>query len=189
MKRTMTLRDVILLGLMAALVLIFSGLRIYIPLPVDHAAIQFGNIMCVLSGLMLGPLGGLSSAVGSCLYDLFNPVYAPEAWITFLTKFFIGFLAGLIAHWGGRNGARRGWNLAGAAAGSLAYVVLYLGKSLIMGRYVFSLAAGSPMMLYIVPKAATSLVNAVIAVVVAVPLWELIRRPLSVSSKRPRPLS
>lgn len=178
MERKISLRQIVLIGLMSALVLIFSGFRIYIPLPVDHAAIQFGNIMCVLSGLLLGPIGGLASAIGSALYDLFNPAYAPEAWITFLTKFFIGFLTGLIAHWHGRGAARRGWNLAGAAVGSVTYVVLYLGKSLIMGKYVFSLAAGSPMMLYIVPKAATSLVNAVIAVAVAVPLWELVRLPL-----------
>ena len=178
MREKITLRQTVLVGLMSALVLIFSGFRIYIPLPVDHAAIQFGNIMCVLSGLLLGPVGGLASAIGSALYDLFNPAYAPEAWITFLTKFFIGFLTGLIAHWKGRRAARRGWNLAGAAVGSLTYVVLYLGKSLIMGKYVFSLAAGSPMMLYLVPKAATSLVNGLIAVVVAVPLWEVIRLPL-----------
>lgn len=163
---------------MSALVLIFSGFRIKIPLPVDHAAIQFGNIMCVLSGLLLGPLGGLASAIGSCLYDLFDPTYAPEAWITFLTKFFIGFLAGLISHWRGRAAQVRGWNLAGAVAGSFAYVVLYLGKSLVMGKYVFSLAAGSPMMLYLLPKAATSCVNALIAILVAVPLWALIRLPL-----------
>ena len=91
----------------------------------------------------------------------------------------VATLTGLIAHGHGRGAARRGWNLAGAAVGSVAYVVLYLGKSLIMGKYVFSLAAGSPMMLYIVPKVATSLVNAVIAVAVAVPLWELVRVSLA----------
>ena len=178
MKAKFSLRQIILIALMSALVLIFSGFRIMIPLPVDHAAIQFGNIMCVLSGLLLGPIGGLACGIGSFLYDLTNPAYAPEAWITFITKFFIGFLAGLISHWKGRSAQIRAWNLAGAAAGSFAYVLLYLSKSLIMGKYVFDLASGSPMMLYIVPKAATSCVNAVIAIVVAVPLWELIRIPL-----------
>ena len=177
--KKVTIRQIVLVGLMSALVLIFSGFRIKIPLPVDHAAIQFGNIMCVLSGFLLGPLGGLAAAMGSFLYDLFDPTYASQAWITFLTKFFIGFLAGLISHWKGRGARLRSWNLVGAIVGSLTYVVLYLGKSLIMGQYVFSLAAGSPMMLYIIPKAATSCVNAIIAVVVAVPLWELIYIPLN----------
>lgn len=179
MKKKITVRQIALVGLMSALVLVFSGVRIKIPLPVDHAAIQLGNVMCVLSGLLLGPLGGLASAIGSCLYDLFDPTYAPEAWITFLTKFFIGFVAGLISHWKGRAGERRAWNLVGAAAGSLTYVALYLTKSFIMGNLVFSLAAGSPMMLYMIPKAATSCVNALLAVLISVPLWEAIRLPLS----------
>ena len=173
-----TTQTIVLVGLMSALVLIFSGFRIMIPIPVDNAAIQLGNIMCVLSGLLLGPVGGLASAIGSALYDLTNPLYAPEAWITFVNKFFIGFLTGLIAHWHGRKSLSFRWNLAGAILGSLTYVLLYFGKSWLMGTFVFSLAPGSPMLIFLATKCVTSTINAVLAVAVAVPLWELIRPPL-----------
>ena len=73
-----TTHKIVLIGLMSALVLIFSGFRILVPISVDNAAIQLGNIMCVLSGLLLGPAGGLSCAIGSALYDLTNPLYDPS---------------------------------------------------------------------------------------------------------------
>ena len=47
-----------------------------------------------------------------------------------------------------------------------------------MGKFVFSLAAGSPMVIFLTTKCVTSAINAVIAVAVSVPLWELIRKPL-----------
>ena len=173
-----TTHKIVLIGLMSALVLIFSGFRILIPISVDNAAIQLGNIMCVLSGLLLGPVGGLSCAIGSALYDLTNPMYAPEAWITFINKFFIGFFTGLIAHWHGRKSLSFRWNLSGAIVGSLVYVVLYFCKSWLMGAFVFSLSPGSPMLIFLATKCLTSTINAILAVAVAVPLWEMIRPPL-----------
>ena len=41
------------------------------------------------------------------LFDFTNPAYIAESWITFLTKFFIGFLAGWIACRGPRRTLRR----------------------------------------------------------------------------------
>ncbi len=173
-----TTKTIVLVGLMSALVLIFSGMRIMVPIPVDNAAIQLGNIMCVLSGLLLGPVGGLAGAIGSALYDLTNPLYAPEMWITFINKFFIGFLTGLVSHWRGRKSLSLRWNLTGAVLGSLSYVILYFLKSWLQGAFVFSLAPGSPMLIFLATKCFTSTINAVLAVAVAVPLWEAIRRPL-----------
>jgi uncharacterized membrane protein len=178
MKGKWNLRTMTLIGLMAALVFATSGLRIEIPLPVDKAAVHFGNVMCVLSGLLLGPIGGLASGIGSFFYDLTNPLYAPEAFITFINKFFIGFIAGLISHAGGRKGRNHKWNVAGAIAGSVTYVVLYLTKSFISSKLVFDLTTNSQMMLFLGPKALTSLTNAVIACVVAVPLCAALRRAL-----------
>ena len=44
--------------------------------------------------MLLGPLGGLASGLGSALYDLTNPIFAPECWLTFLTKGAMGLAAG-----------------------------------------------------------------------------------------------
>ena len=48
--------------------------------------------MCIrdrLCGLLLGPVrGGLAAGIGSMIFDLMTPEYAPEAWITFL-RFFL----------------------------------------------------------------------------------------------------
>ena len=38
----------------------------------------------------------LASGFGSMLFDFTNPLYIAESWITFITKFFIGFLACLL---------------------------------------------------------------------------------------------
>ena len=178
MKKTLTVQKLALIGLMAALGFATSGLRIYIPLPLDKAALHFGNVMCVLSGLLLGPIGGLASGIGSFFYDLTNPLYAPEALVTFFNKFFIGFVAGLLSHWGGRRGRSLGWNITGAVAGSVTYVALYLTKSYLESQLIFDLSSGSEMMLYLVPKGVLSLTNGIIACVVAVPLAKALRSAL-----------
>lgn len=182
MKQTLTVQRIAVTGVLAALVFATSGLRVTIPLPVDKAAVHFGNVMCVLSGLILGPLGGLASGIGSFFYDLTNPAYAPEALITFFNKFFIGFVSGLIAHGFGRRGRSQRWNTVGAVAGSVSYVILYMAKSWIMGKYIFDLAEGSAMMTVLVPKLITSLTNGIIACVVAVPLCAALRKALDKTS-------
>ena len=91
-----TVRRLAVTGLLSALVFVFSWIQIPIG---EVARIHLGNVFCALSGLLFGPLtGGLASGFGSMLFDFTNPLYIAESWITFITKFFIGFLAGLIAH-------------------------------------------------------------------------------------------
>lgn len=178
MKKTITVQKIALVGLMAALVFATSGLRIPIPVPIDKAAVHLGNVMCVLSGLLLGPIGGLASGIGSFFYDLTNPLYAPEAFITFFNKFFIGFVAGWLAWRKGRMGLNQKWNIIGAVAGSVTYVVLYLFKSFVSSQLLFDLTTGSDMMIFMVPKLVTSLTNGIIACVVAVPLALALRKAM-----------
>ena len=148
-------------GVMSA----FAFVSNYFSIPIgDITRIHFGNIFCVLSGLLLGPLpGGLCAGLGAFFYDLTNPLYADEAIITFVLKFVIGFLAGLFGHSGKRYGQKLGWNIVGAAAGSLAYVVLYLLKSFIKDYYLL-LNPIETVMTNLAIKAGSSLTNAAIAV-------------------------
>ena len=127
-KTTFSVRKLAIIGLLSALVFIFSWVQI----PIGQIArVHLGNVFCALSGLLFGPLvGGLSSGFGSMLFDFTNPVYIAESWITFITKFFIGFLAGLIAHRGGKAPTLHR-DVLGAAVGSVTYILLYLTKSFI----------------------------------------------------------
>ena len=87
-------------SMMTALVTVFSGMRIMLPLAVGGVtAFQLGNIMCTLSGLMLGPWWGFAAAgLGSFIYDLTHGYYASEALITFFIKGVYGIVAGLVMH-------------------------------------------------------------------------------------------
>ena len=87
-------------AMMTALVTVFSGMRIMLPLAVGGVtAFQLGNIMCTLSGLLLGPWWGFAAAgLGSFLYDLTHGYYASEALITFFIKGVYGIVAGLVMY-------------------------------------------------------------------------------------------
>ena len=53
------------------------------------SGIRCYHVPVLLCGLLLGPVrGGLAAGIGSMIFDLMTPEYAPEAWITFL-RFFL----------------------------------------------------------------------------------------------------
>lgn len=165
-KAKFDIRSLVLIGVMSALVFTLSWVSIQIPLAMgDNTRIHFGNIMCLLSGVLFGPVvGGLSAGIGSMLYDFTNPLYFSEFWITFLTKFAMGCVAGLLANRALPKLPSFPRMLVGAIGGQFTYIVLYLGKSLIMQHYVYGnpwaaawvVAAG---------KVVVSSVNGVIAVI------------------------
>ena len=83
--------------------LVFAGnyARIVLPLSIGgQTAFTLANILCTLSGLLLGPWWGFAAAgLGSALYDLTNPAYAAEAPLTFFYKGVYGLVAGLVLHY------------------------------------------------------------------------------------------
>ena len=122
-----------------------------------------------------------STGVGSMLFDFTNPMYIAESWITFLTKFAIGFLAGLIS-WGGLKQKAAavhtmGRDIAGAVVGVLAYVALYMGKSFIVMYYIERQTLGA-VQVQMLTKLASSMVNAVAGAIVAVLLAKALRPAL-----------
>ena len=120
-------------GLLAALTCVGSALRITVPADlVGTSSIHLGNIFCALSGLLLGPgMGGLAAGLGSAIYDMTNPLYIGEAWLTFLMKGAYGLAAGLVfKHLKVREYVR---DLLGTTAGAVTYAVLYLGKTCLKG--------------------------------------------------------
>ena len=90
-----------LTALMAALsYVVFTFLQIKIALPgCDATSLHLGNAVCVLGALLIGGVyGGLGGAIGMTIGDLLDPVYIIYAPKTFLLKFCIGLITGLVAH-------------------------------------------------------------------------------------------
>ena len=119
-KKKLTTRKIVFLALMAALVAVGSALRITLPLDIaGTTSFHLGNIMCALSGLLFGPwFGGLAAGLGSAIYDMTNPLYLPECWLTFLMKGAYGLMAGLVAYTG-----KKQWGMGKAAAATTAAAV------------------------------------------------------------------
>ena len=95
-KQTLTLATA---ALFAALCYIgFSYFRIDIPVGTEKTAFHLGNVFCVLAALFIGGFwGGMSGAVGMTISDL-TTGYVTSAPKTFLLKLCIGLVAGFVAH-------------------------------------------------------------------------------------------
>lgn len=178
----LTTKKIVLAALMAALTAVSSALRI--PVPAGIAGMSYfhlGNILCSLSGILLGPwLGGLASGLGSALYDLTNPAFAPDCWITFLTKGVYGLVAGLIIRAG-----HKPWNygkaLLATTAAAISYALIYLAKgcfydSMLLGGIAFDVAFPA-----VALKLPATVFNAVVAIIGAPLLATAIRTALKKS--------
>lgn len=175
-KRSTTI-NIALTGLMGALVFVGTYLNVPIPVLGDRTMIGFGNIFCILSGLMLGPVyGGLSAGLGSFIFDLVGG-WASSAPTTLINKFLMAFVCGLILYCGKEeNQAKIKRVIISAVCGSLTYCVLYLTKSYIEAALVGNAAEAIQTVLLV--KGGATLVNAIIADIVAVPLFLAIRKAL-----------
>ncbi|MEG0693074.1 MAG: ECF transporter S component, partial [Oscillospiraceae bacterium] len=112
-----------------------------------------------------GLRGGLAAGIGSMLYDLLDPKYITDAPFTLIRFFLMAFICGIICFSKTDKGNRTLRNIIGATAGSLFSVAFYFVQSIIK-----QLLLGQPFdvaVLNILPKMGTSLINAVIAVVIA----------------------
>ena len=73
-EKGMTARSITLTGIMAAAVYMASAfLQIPVPTAIGSTRIHMGNVMCLLSGMVLDPVsGGLAAGIGSMFFDLTN---------------------------------------------------------------------------------------------------------------------
>ena len=93
-KQKEALFKIILTALFAALC--FVGVLIRIPLPTG-AFVHLGNTMCILAALLIGGVyGGIAGSLGMGLFDLTHGYGGAGLVRTFLLKFFMGLIAGLI---------------------------------------------------------------------------------------------
>jgi len=166
-QKFFTVKNIAVLGLLTALVFVMTYIGIDIPSPLGKTKLHFGNVMCLLSSLLFGPgIGALAAGCGSALFDLQDPVWAPEFWMTFINKYSMSLVAGLIMHklhFG--SDKLRVW-IAGLC-GSVTYCILYVTKNILSGVLIKGFGWDVAITETLVTKVPVTLVNGVLAVVVA----------------------
>ena len=181
MNQKISTKRIAMAGLMAALTAVGSGIRVAIPVSIGgNTAFHLGNIFCALSGILLGPwLGGAAAGLGSFLFDLTNPLYAAEAWITFLMKGSYGLAVGLVIHafhynWGY-------WKaILATSVGAASYAVLYLAKNYLETMIVQGVGATGALVA-ITTRLPATIFNAAVAMIFAPILAVAIRKALKQS--------
>jgi len=129
-KKQISIQTIAIMGVMTALVFASNYIQITIPVAMGPITrIHVANGICLLAALLFGGFkGGIAAGVGSFLYDLTSPVFAPISWITLITKFLLAFICGVIVYLGtNRDSAPPPvWRkLIGAVVGALSYVAMY----------------------------------------------------------------
>ena len=177
-KKYFTARNMALVGVMAAMVFALTYVGIDIPSPLGKCKIHFGNVICLLSALLFGPLtGGLAAGIGSALYDLMDPAWAPEFWITFINKFAMAFVAGLVMEkLAAARPQIRVW--AAAFCGSLTYSALYVAKNILSGHFVSGFTWDAAVLETLTVKLPVTFINGVLAVICASLLYLALRPAL-----------
>lgn len=179
-KDRFSVQKLALLGMMSALVFASNYLRVTMPIAIGgRTSFTLANILCCMSGLVLGPAGGLASGLGSAIYDLTNPLYASECWITFLTKGAMGLVTGLTVKKAlGEDKLTYPKAVTGAVLGCVTYYILYFFKSFAYdGLLIDGLTV--PVALSVLPlKVPASLFNAAVAIIGAPLLTMAVRTAL-----------
>lgn len=170
--------NLVLSSIMATFIVISTFISITLPVGGTAATFHLGNITCLLSGILLGPVyGALAAAIGSLAFDLLNPIYIASAPFTVIFKFTMVFICGVIAHSHDKNGEDTLYNILGSASGSLTYIVLRTLKSLIVNLYFLKMEPLTATLLTL-NGCLVSLFKSAITVTVVATLAPLIKRKM-----------
>ena len=175
---------------MAALVAVGSWFQIQIPSILGTSRFHLGNVMCALSGLLLGPWwGALGSGLGSALYDLLlDPTRFAEFPITFVTKGVYGLVAGAVFFQVFKGRSSYVSEAAASALAAVSYIVVYLAKSFFYNGLLIKGLTAQAAWLGVLEKIPSSLFNGIVAVIFAPVLGVALHRALkSARLDRPAP--
>lgn len=183
MNKQIRFKKIVQTALLAALCFVsFTYLQIKIPVPGgDATSLHIGNTFAVLAALLLGGwYGGLAGAIGMTIADLFDPVYIIVAPKTFVLKFCIGLIVGLVAH----NYAKIGesndkkyifkWSLISSICGLGFNVVADPVVGFFYKQYILGQPQDAAAILAKLSAAAT-FVNAIVSVILVVIIYNTIR--------------
>lgn len=182
-RRNQTIIKLAQTALLAALCFVsFTFLQIKIPMPGgDATSLHIGNAFCVLASLLLGGVyGGIAGAVGMSIADILDPVYVVSAPKTFILKFCIGMITGLVAHKIAKINESTDkkyifrWSVISSVAG-LGFNVI---ADPLVGYFYKQYILGQPQqMAEVLAKwsTATTFVNAVVSTVLVAVLYQALR--------------
>ena len=117
----------------------------------------------------------MAAGLGSALYDMMDPVYITECWLTFLMKGAYAVAAGLVA-----KKLKCGEylkDLIATTAGATTYAVLYLGKSFLKTWLVGGTTVDAAF-LALGLKVPATIFNMAVAILIAPVLTTAIRKAL-----------
>jgi uncharacterized membrane protein len=115
---------VALLAILTALTTI-ATIVLAIPIPASEGFLNFGDALVMLSGLLLGPLGGfIAGGVGSAMGDVILG-YVHFAPITLVVKGCEGLVMGLFSSRARSASLLTGWDVVGLAVSSLVMLTGY----------------------------------------------------------------
>ena len=168
------LQKIVITSLFSSLVIIFTFIKISIPLGNANTMIHLGNVVCLLSGLMLEPLyAGLAAGVGSFIFDLLNPLYCFSAPFNFVFKFIMAFICGLIY----KSKIKNFKILIATSLSSIIYILLYGLKIFITNRYILKFSV--ELTLFLLLKGLTiSIFNAILAILFSTLIYKSIYKRL-----------
>ena len=174
-----SVRGITMIGVLAACVFVLTKfISIPIPTPLGKTALSLGNSMCILSSLLFGPvIGGLASGIGNALVDLTDPAWAPEFYITFINKFLMAYMAGIVMHYVKLGSEKLRVCIAGLC-GAVTYTLLYVAKNIISGVFLKGFTWQVAIIETLTVKLPVSLVNGILAVICASLLFFALREPL-----------
>ncbi len=172
---------IVFTGVMAAIICVITTFRI----PLGQSKVHFANSMCLLSGLLLGPVwGGTAAGLGSAIYDVLLGGYSFfDALITFVSKFAMAWVTGILYRTWVLKKEEKSWKenllplIVSCVLGALTYVALYMLKTWLFKMYVEPVPADTiPGIM--VAKLIPSLINAAFAVVTAPIFYHAVRPAL-----------
>lgn len=184
MKREKTgIRSLSVLGLMAALVFSSNYIQFMIPTPLGTTRIHIANGICLLGALLFGGVkGGMAAGIGSFFYDLTFPEYVATSWVTFIMKFLMALICGLLVYAGNNRSGDAPVHILrrviGSIAGALSYVAMYVAKQFIEQCLLLGVSFEAVALNVLTTKLPASLLNAALAVPIAVMLHSVLRPAL-----------
>ena len=157
-KSEIQLTRIVFGAVMAAMVYVVTLFRF----PLLGSKVHFANAVCLLSGLLLGPVwGGTAAGLGSAVYDAFHGYDFLNVLITFVSKFAMAWVCGKIAGKRHEKTQPVGRVAVACVVGALTYVALYMIKSAIYGAIAGNAWAA------VASKFPASIINAGAAIVAA----------------------
>lgn len=168
-KNRNVLSTICMAAAMAALVALGSWIQIQIPSILGTSRFHLGNVMCALSGLLLGPWwGALAAGMGSALYDLLlDPTRFAEFPITFLTKGVYGLVAGAVFFRVLKGRSNYVNEAVATALAAVSYIAIYLAKSFFYNGLLLKGLSADAAWLGVLERVPSSVFNGVVALVFA----------------------